>query len=423
MTGVYYDLKQDKDFDEADYPLVRDNYSLKVIQIVEASNGSLFLYVYKPSGDTTDIVATKVLMSNTGTNDGLAYYDLELLSAEGVFHKYLIKGLERKEEYTRKYLIISIFRAWNEDYGDTTQEGTIGSSKAYPVEVIFTYKVGVDGKVTLSAEYTDDIITIIDECAGHIFYQNADYAYTYGKMSHYYAFSTNKPIASIKSAYLEFDIYQYSYNFAGVGSRPQENIVETTKEVVLTDTDITTLPTGDFWFEFWNLYEYDYPRINSTQAFLVQEGNDILTEEAEKAIEQQDWILRYYESEYTNYTGSSSSRYAYTDIKAIRMFRIEYWYNGKLYDVGVVADEVTQDNELDGVGGSISRWPESEDDDWWQKLVALLCLILLVVVLVFIYPITIPILKFVLQVLWLLFGAILEIVTYPFRLVFKQIFK
>lgn len=424
MTGVYYDLKQDKDFDEADYPLVEDDYSLKVIQIVEASNGSLFLYVYKPSGDTTNIVATKVLMSNTGENDGLDYYDLELLSAEGVFHKYLIKGLERQEEYTRKYLIFSIFRAWNEDYGDSTQEGTIGSEKVYPVEVIFTYHTAVDGTVTLSAEYTEDTITVIDECAGDIFYRNATATSTTGYKSHYYAFSTNKPIDAIHTAYIEFD---YDYHYYDVNGYDRESRDESKEgSVVITKDDIINLPSGSFWFEFWDKYAnkgYDYPRINSTEAFLSQEGTD-LTEEARNAISQQEWIFRYYESNYDAIYTSTSTKETWSQVTKIRLFRLVYEYDGKIYDVGVIADEVGEDGITDGYGKPTYIWEGVEDAEWWQKIMAVVLLILLIVVITnVIFPIATPIFKIIFIIITKGLGALISIsfsvLTFPLRLIFN----
>ena len=46
---VLQDLRRDKNFNEEDYPYVKDNYALYVIQIGESSNKELFVYVYLAS--------------------------------------------------------------------------------------------------------------------------------------------------------------------------------------------------------------------------------------------------------------------------------------------------------------------------------------------------------------------------------------
>ncbi len=61
-TDVITDLMRDDTFNISDYPCVITDRSLKVIGIAEGKGGSLYVYVYNPSGDR---VATKLRMSVT----------------------------------------------------------------------------------------------------------------------------------------------------------------------------------------------------------------------------------------------------------------------------------------------------------------------------------------------------------------------
>ncbi|MBE6645024.1 MAG: hypothetical protein E7612_06575 [Ruminococcaceae bacterium] len=411
-SNVLDDLSKDSSFNPADYPAKADDYSLQVIQIAEGTNGELFVYVYQPSENTSGIVATKVLMSNTGTNDGLDFYDLDLVSAEGVFYKYLIKGLTRKEEYTRKYLIISIFRPWNDDYGDSTQEGTIGSEKAYPVELIFTYETSIDGTITISAEYTEDIITVIDECAGEIYYDNATPSGQTGYLSHYYAFSTNKPIDSIYKAYIDFDYDYHYYLHTGGLSQPTKIDEQRSESVEITKDEIINLPSGSFWFVFWGKYSYDYPRINSTKDFLAQEGTD-LTDQSKNAISQQQWIFRYYESDYNSSYLSTSTMEEWSHVTDIRMFRLIYEYNGQIYDVGVVADVVGEDNVSDGSGKPTYIW------EGWKKDFEDVMKFLMIIAIFLLFSFLSGPLGFILKIIYegvtFLLSLVLKILLFPFK--------
>ena len=62
-SGVLDDLQKDDSFDESHYPAVADDYSLKIIQIAESVDGELFLYVYQPSGQAKNLIASSINIS------------------------------------------------------------------------------------------------------------------------------------------------------------------------------------------------------------------------------------------------------------------------------------------------------------------------------------------------------------------------
>ena len=89
-TDVLEDLQKDENFNPDDYPAVANDYSLQVIQIAESVNNELFVYVYQPSDETKDLVATEIRMSTPelGIDSTYKDYKLILLSSQGVFDKY-----------------------------------------------------------------------------------------------------------------------------------------------------------------------------------------------------------------------------------------------------------------------------------------------------------------------------------------------
>lgn len=91
-SGVLDDLQKDDSFDESHYPVIADDYSLKLIQIAESVDGELFLYVYQPSGQAKNLIASSINISTT-INDEISYrnYKVRLLSSSGVFYKYIVQ--------------------------------------------------------------------------------------------------------------------------------------------------------------------------------------------------------------------------------------------------------------------------------------------------------------------------------------------
>ena len=219
----------------------------------------------------------------------------------------------------------------------------------------------------------------------------------------------------------DYERYYYYYG-GGMFEKPTKEETSGTKEVELSKGDIYEMPTGEFW-SAWALLgkTYEYPRIQSVSQFFAEEGHE-MTEEAKNAIGDQEWILRFYESNYT-YTNNTLTGLYHEDrtkVTAIRLFRLVYEYDGKIYDVGVIADQVGEDDVAGGYGVP----PEdNENEKWFQKLLAVLLFVLLIVVIIALFPIIAPIFKFALLGLFHILSALWTILTYPFILIFKNAFK
>ena len=109
-TTALEDLSTDENFNSEDYPLIEDDYSLQVIQIAESSEKELFVYVYQPSANYKDLRASSINIScSLHLKENIKNYNLNFLNKQGVFYKYVVKGLTVSDESTRYYEVISIF--------------------------------------------------------------------------------------------------------------------------------------------------------------------------------------------------------------------------------------------------------------------------------------------------------------------------
>ena len=90
-SSVLDDLHKDENFNEDDYPLIETDYSLQVIQIAESINNELFIYVYQPSGENLNLMATSINISTTPGDLKFINYKLKFLNNSDVFYKYLVE--------------------------------------------------------------------------------------------------------------------------------------------------------------------------------------------------------------------------------------------------------------------------------------------------------------------------------------------
>ena len=133
-SGVLDDLQKDDSFDESHYPAIADDYSLKIIQIAESVDGELFLYVYQPSGQAKNLIASSINISTT-INDEISYrnYKVRLLNSSGVFYKYIVQDFAVLSEPARYYAISSIYRPFDESIDEQADDGNTITEVNYPV--------------------------------------------------------------------------------------------------------------------------------------------------------------------------------------------------------------------------------------------------------------------------------------------------
>lgn len=402
-TGVIEDLKKDSTFNESDYPAIDDNYSLKVIQLTEGETGNIYIYVYQPSANSKTITASSVNISNTGTAVGLATKKLTLVSKEGVFHKYKVEGLSRLNTFERKYFVVSILRPFSKDLGDTTtNDVTVGVEKAYPVETIWTATTALDGSVKYDAAYSEDTITFTSQLVDYIYYDQSTLFDVISIKSYYLAFSTNKPVDSILEATIEYS-YNYTYEDVEMGIDTHKTVEKARK--TLTSEQIFEINNTNFFQE-----DYEYKRIHSVDAFLKCKEIDF-SDDVKTALKKEQWVLRFLETSYTY--NAYPWRLLDTDVTSVSAVSLKYKYKDKIFNVGVIADTVTDD---DIEGGYV------EEQEWWQKIMAVL---MFIVFLIFVWPLVSLLITILLLLLWdgvkflirFCIKGILWILTLPFRII------
>lgn len=286
-SNVLTDLMQDEQFNTADYPVNNSDYSLSVIQIAESTDKELFAYVYQPCIAFSDVNATSINIAFDDAAKRWDNYTLTLINRGGTLGKYKVNGVTVGDSPKRIYDISAIFRKFNKVV-DASQSGQTVSEVAYPVGQMWTATTTPD---SVSYEVQDvEVLEITQQRVGFRRYgEGMLWANTKSCDAHYFAFSTKHSIDYLLSADVEFDTQYY-----------------------------TKLEGQDFKFDeekehhFVTLHYYDegasnkkrWSRMSSMNEFL---NNETLTftDEQRKVFNQYDWILNFYETDYTREAGGA----------------------------------------------------------------------------------------------------------------------
>lgn len=431
-TTALEDLSQDENFNPEDYPVNEKDYSLQVIQIAESSEKELFVYVYQPCSPNKDLTATSIKFSSTIGNElNYRVYRLNLLNSVGCFYKYIVKDFVVSSETVRHYDISAIHRLWNENYDDDLPEGNENIISEVPFAVGRYFKlITTESGVDIECQNID-LITVTDKYVGFVRYFGesggpmVNWKY---KDSHFVAFKTDKLIDRLMEADIFFQTqskhvnhamldvglsFQTSYNFG--------SIVD--KYVNVTYDDKVVYEEGDL---FWK-HKYTWKRIQTAEDFINSENSSsifgkvlfnqknqsVLNSEGLHDIEDMDWVLRFYETDYTE-SGDVSLQLEPLNIYStlvsnISILRLAFETDGDYYNLGVVDNFQTGDGNPDG--GTL------DSANMFKILLMLLLLVILIVILGPILPTIISLIlwvfKTVLKIAW-------WIISLPFKLFRKN---
>lgn len=416
------DLEATGNFDAADYPDIATDYSLQVIALAESVDGELYVYVYQPCAATKLLTATSITMDAPINDESRSFriYSLTLFGTQGVFHKYRVNSITLRETPVRKYSVSEIFRAFDSTIDEAPGNDNTISEKAYPVGKMWTLS---DAGSTTSTEVVyEDVIDVTEKHIGYIKYNkgsviDAFLGYTSQIHSHYIAFSTDRPIDKI----FEVDVY---FKTQSVDTYPEENAglwTETTRGpkvdnyITLTSSQVLEINTSGFHPDY-----YKYKRIQSVEAFREMEKQDITNQDG---LENKEWILRFYETTWSNTistTGDQGGIATYygsahhIEVTDVALLRIEYEYDGVVYNLGVVDDMQTGSKEADGSHGGMTV------EDLLGLILGAIGLVLIFTVF---WPFITPLISVFFSFLWFGFKALLRfafwLIMLPFRLVAK----
>jgi len=420
-TNILDDLKKDSNFNENDYKQVNTDYSINVIQIAESSDNELFIYTYQPSGQNYNLMATKINISQT-TGDLLNYknYNLTYLNSNGVFYKYKVNNFTISKEDIRYYDISSIYRAWNSQIDKTTSNDNTISNVAYSVSKLFVAKT-LSNSSYYSVLDTESIV-ITEKFVDFLRYEEINKPFLKKSYvdSHYIAFSCNYDISTLYEA----DVYFVSQSVdikQSVNQGLPGIIYGDKKEnyVTLSSIDkVSTSPSGLV------TKKYSWNRIEKVSDFLE---NETLTDETITNISNKQWILRFYESDYTLSGGSVGDatfghRVEVTDVTILRLY---FESEGLLYNLGVVDNMNSGDSSpgnpqpkglLDWLIEIFLKLINFFKNLTWKKFV----LILLIIVAIVLSPLWFPLFLFILKYLLKGIVYLLKLLILPFKKIFNK---
>lgn len=399
-TGVLDDLRKDREFDVTAYP---DNeidynksqfaekfgfYSIHLIQIAEGTNNELFLYTYQPSQKILPFFAKSVNMSPSGdysehltydpnfgndfightgnvsdgsigggiggssggggggggsrpcsleldnTSSGYRLFDLTLLNSSGVFCKYKVNAFITAKDPVRYYNIASILRAWNK-FVDEPPTGDVA------IEVAECWTAETVGEEVHYIHETIDVVEIIDPFFGSIRYgEGFGWWKATACDSHFIAFSTDWDITCLLEAEVSFEYQKYNEGMYGetVGSWLPLTRTVTYEERAHSNAKV-----------FGGKKDRSWDRIQTAQEFVT--NCDVIDESVAADISSRQWVLSYYETDYSDETGgvfgwlswcANVLGYEYkhgTRISGITIVRLKFISEGQVYNLGTVSDK------------------------------------------------------------------------------------
>lgn len=430
-SSVLDDLRLDSNFDVGKYPSNSKDVGTYVIQIAESVNKDLFIYTYQPCQRSYSMQATKVNMSASKSIEATKLYTLTLLSQEGVFCKYKVDDFKVSTKDTRYYNISSIYRKWlSGTDADVGNDNTVNES-AFKVGQVWTVKT--TGDTVRYDMYEEEVITITNQYVGMRRYsEGLRWENSPSCDSHFLAFSCEHNIDKLLSATVEFDTTAYKTIKGGIFTK--DNYTEDAPvhhTANLYDYQVAST-NGSGWFGDYK----EWHRMSSMEDFIKEVG---ITGDEKTNLEKFDWILNFYETEYECAAGGKdfiialiSSPIAIINARTTRgekvsnvaLLRLEFEYEGEIYNLGVVSNIQTGTNEPTNSEEKFDllKWLEEKTGipkGVWIALPFILVGVILLPILASVFPAFGELLKIILKglgyVLKYLFIALWWLICLPFK--------
>lgn len=423
-SGVLDDLKKDGSFDESFYPVVADDYSLKMIQIAESVNGELFLYVYQPSGQAKNLKASSINISTT-VNDAISFrnYKVRLLNSSGVFYKYLVQDFAVLSEPTRYYAISSIYCPFDETIDKQADNDNKVTEVNYAVNKQYCFSM-INGKPFCNVVDIETIV-VTDKFVGFVRYMDGFKLYVGACDSHFVAFNTDKPIDKLLEADVYYTTQKYSYSFVTfVGER--HTFGDKSDEYAYLKYTDKVEHSGGGWFA--GTYKWD--RIETVEQFIAE--NDLtqnvysgaiidvnvankITDEGKAALKDKKWVLRFAETSYSLNSGQGSVTSFSTLVGDVTILRLKFETDGVTYNLGVIDNKQTGS---DKPSNEEQIQPEINNRGKW-----ILIALAVILALILLAPLLPTIITFIGKMIVWIFKGLWWLISAPFKLIGKLIEK
>ncbi len=262
-----------------------------------------------------------------------------------------------------------------------------------------------------------DTISVVSKLVGFIRYPNGFHLFGEESCdSHFVAFDTDKRMDKLFEADVSF-VKRDAYA-SPVGIKWGEY---NTKSVELTYDETVSNPADGL-----NGKKYVWKRIERVSDFIVNEG---LSDDVKDTLRGKQWVLRFYESAYNtlSFVEMVSGAHVKTEVNSVTILRLNFEYDGRIYDLGVVSDRQTGSGKpSNDTGFDIFTWLAKllGVPVWAAKAIffggiALVVLAVALPVLSLVFPVVGQVLKTVFGALWTgvvwLLKAVLWLVLLPFK--------
>ena len=420
-SNVLEDLEKDVNFNPEDYPADPTDYSLKIIQVVESESGELFLYVYQPSNDTKDLKAAKVNMSLQEPSDKAAtysLYNLTWLNSDGVFDKYIVNDFVVSDEAYRYYTISTIYRKHDESIDDPALDAddtidyvglAVGQSWC-----CYSY----NGEYNCESKKID-FVEVEIQSVGFTQFPEGFKLYLDKCDSHFVAFSIEGfDVDHIYDADVSYT-YKTATRATGLGLTGETNYSEPVTENLTISDYQQGSNDGDGLFG----KKYTWDRISTVEQFISETEdytNEFLSNSDRENLSKSEFVFRFLETSRSTSSSISGTTVSYwTSVTEVAILRLHFLSEGKVYNLGVVSDIVSDDGIPDYI---VTIGDNFMNQEWWQILVALLGAIILGLLL----SLLLPVFKAIFSVVWIVIKIIFKfcynIILFPYK-IFVSLFR
>jgi hypothetical protein len=239
---------------------------------------------------------------------------------------------------------------------------------------------------------------------GLVRYSNGFKLYVSKCDAHFVAFSTDRQIDKLMEADVYFVTQSKTWSFVTFVGESVSYGDKQENYAYLKYTDVSSNSADGLFGK-----KYTWNRIESAADFVK---NEDLTDEGKADVANKQWVLRFYESNYS-ISASTGSTFEYsTIVSEVTILRLKFETDGKVYNLGVVDNKQTGDSIPDNNNTNEFDFSLSGFANTFSTLKLLLGLLVLIILLVMLSPIIVTLVGYIIKfVLW--------IVKLPIKLIGK----
>lgn len=399
FSFVLDDLNKDTEFNATMYPETSSEYTLNVFQVAESSSEQLFLYVYNPITNGVKLDASYINMSTEiyeSKNPTYKFYSLTKLSESGQFTKYLVNNFKVKKTTTRYYNIVGIYTPYNADiHSPSNSSDDIKNYVGVPVAKCFE-AITKSGTVTYACKSIDYVDAEIIE-TGTVRYADGSFInHANSTDSHFVAFNVNnfdvKKIFDIDIRYMSNsheDIYDIYKGHSVNEGAPTEVFI------TVYDWQKGENEGGGFLGSSFMSYHYKWDRITTLAEFkkdIEDAANEDLIGFNKSDLSGAQFVIRFLETNYTLFSADGYSKTTSTRVTKTTILRMHFATPEDVYNLGVVADVVSDDGKPDFIvtpGDNVQNTVEDfiekffgDDYDTLETILAIFFIVALIIVII-----------------------------------------